>query len=443
MAHQQDHTSDPLKGSADMRDPRGDFRRDIRSDSDAPPSAAIERDIDQTRSRMDQTVDTLADRLRPANLMSDVLDWFASDEGARMDTPRKDKVKRVARRAGRGVMDTIKENPMPSALIAGGIAWLFLKGKDDESGEDALRGRYGYSESYFDPETGRRYYIADEGHFGDERAGGERPGMGRRLKHYTGEAVAGAKQAAGWMGEKASHAVSSLGHGVGHVAGEAGHRTSEAAGSATNAIGDTAARSWEAARHGMSRTAQRGRELSRAATHRTRSGYAYSRERMEEGFNEYPLATGAAALAAGILAGLAMPRSRREDHLFGEYAHELKHRAGDVAGEAMHRTKLAAEREGLAPHSLKDQAKDLANRVGQSANRVIESAVARAGGMAQDVAETARSEMKDLKHEAEDRGLTPSAVGEKVKHVAKEAAKPKQDGSSAARDDARTFPPPM
>src|SRR5688500_3234832 len=243
MAHPQDYTSDPLKGSADMRDPRGDFRRDIRSDSDAPASAAIEHDIDQTRSRMDQTVDTLADRLRPANLVSDVLDWFASDEGARMDTPRKEKVKRVARRAGRGVWDTVRENPIPSALIAGGIAWLFLKSDEEEHGDSMSRGQYGYAESYFDPETGRRYYIADEGRFADERPSHE-GGMGRRLKHYTGGAVESAKHAAGWVGEKASQAVSSLGH----VAGEAGHRTGEAAGSARHAMSDAASRSWEAAR---------------------------------------------------------------------------------------------------------------------------------------------------------------------------------------------------
>src|SRR5687768_14224482 len=298
-----------------------------------------------------------------------------------MDTPRKEKVKRVARRAGRGVWDTVRENPIPSALIAGGIAWLFLKSDEEEHGDSMPRGQYGYAESYFDPETGRRYYIADEGRFADERPSHE-GGMGRRLKHYTGGALESAKHAAGWVGEKASQAVSSLGH----VAGEAGHRTGDAAGSARHAMSDAASRSWEAAReatrHGVSRTAQRGRELTRAASHRTRSGYAYSRERLEAGFNEYPLATGAAALAAGILAGLAPPRSRGAARLWGEYAHELKHRAGDAAGEAMHRTKLAAEREGLAPHTLSDQARDLARRAGESAGRVMESAVSKAGGIA-------------------------------------------------------------
>jgi hypothetical protein len=415
-------------------DPRGDFRRDMRSESTsgAPASAEIERDIDRTRSRMDQTVDTLADRLRPSSIVGDILDWFATEEGTRTDAPRKEKAKRVARRAGRGVWETVRENPMPSALIAGGIAWMFLKGDEDEETNERQWAGEAYTGTYLDPRTGRRYYVADYGRYSDD-PGSQRSesGMGQRLRHYTGEAVEGARHAAGWVADKVGDAAGSVKHAVGHAAGEASHLTGEAAGSAQHAVGDAASRSWESARHGMSRTAYRGREWSRAAARRTRSGYAYSRQRMENSLEEYPLAMSVAALAAGVLAGLAIPRSRREDRLFGEYAHELKHKAGDVASEAMHRGQLAAEREGLSPHTLADQAKDLARRASESASRVAGAAASRVGEVAKDVAETARDEARQMRQEAENRGLTPGSVGEKVKHVAKEAAKgAKSEGES-------------
>ena len=426
MAYPQDHTNDPMTGSADAADrgtrsdPRGEFRRDVRSEMGATQSAAIERDIDRTRSRMDRTVEDLADRLRPSNIVSDLLDWFASDDGTRTDAPKSDKVRKVARRAGRSAWDVVRDNPMPSALIAGGIAWMFLKGRDDDDEVHSQMDWRGYRQPgpYGDEAGYDAPYYGEYGY--QERS--RRGEMAEKARNVASGAMESAKHAASWVSEKAGEAAGAVGEAVSSLGQTAGERSREVTGSAGHAMSEAASRSWEAARHGMSRTAYRGRDLSRSATQGTRKGLAYSRDRMDRGIEEYPLAMAAASLAAGVLAGLAVPRTRREDRLFGEYAHDLKHRASDTAGEVMHRARLAAEREGITGHTLKDQAKDLGRKAGESAAHVMETAVAKAGEAAREVAQTAKSEARQIKDEARDRGLDPKAVGQKVKHVAKETA---------------------
>lgn len=437
MAYPQDYRNDPITGSpspagasSSMRDdPRADFRSDMYGDDassgerDDAAAAAIERDIDQTRMRMDQTVDNLTQRLRPSNIISDLLDYFASDEGLRTDSPKRRKIQRVAKRAGRGAWDTIRENPIPSALIAGGIAWMILKRDEEDSGE--ARMSQAYLEDYRDL---FEEDFADED-FDEDFPEQSEPGMAWRARRKAGEALEGTKHAARRAAEKARQVARRAGEaarGAGQSLSGLASDVVEKAGEVTGAAGETASDMTSRARQAAQQRLRQARHRASAAAHRAgeqaRSGYARSRERFERGLDEYPLGMSAAALAAGVLVGMVVPRTRAEDRLIGEYSHEMKHQARRVTDEGVRRARLAAEREGLAPHTLADQAKGLAQRARDSAGRLAEAAIGAAKESAQRVAETAREEAREMRDAAEERGLTPEAIKQRAQHVAQKAA---------------------
>ncbi|HYH47731.1 MAG TPA: hypothetical protein VEG34_18765, partial [Thermoanaerobaculia bacterium] len=90
---------------------------------------------------------------------------------------------------------------------------------------------------------------------------------------------------------------------------------------------------------------------------------------------ERPMAVGVATLALGVVAGLAIPSTRREDDLFGAKRDQLVERASEVGSEAFERGKQVAsvaadrikeevQKEGLTPEGLVDKVKNVAREAG-------------------------------------------------------------------------------
>ena len=69
----------------------------------------IERDLQQTRARMDNRLTELQARLSPGQVLDDVMDYFRGSEGADFT---------------RNLMDSVRNNPLPAALTGIGLTWL-------------------------------------------------------------------------------------------------------------------------------------------------------------------------------------------------------------------------------------------------------------------------------------------------------------------------------
>ncbi|HEX4507198.1 MAG TPA: DUF3618 domain-containing protein [Alphaproteobacteria bacterium] len=69
----------------------------------------IERDLAQTRARMDRRLTDLEQRLSPGQVLDDLMTYFRGSEGAEF---------------GRNLMASVQDNPMPAALTGIGLAWL-------------------------------------------------------------------------------------------------------------------------------------------------------------------------------------------------------------------------------------------------------------------------------------------------------------------------------
>jgi len=103
-----------------------------------------------------------------------------------------------------------------------------------------------------------------------------------------------------------------------------------------------------------------------------------------ETMEERPLALGAAAIALGVVAGLMIPSTRKEDELMGETRDRLMERAKEVGGEALEKGKQVAhvavdtlkeeaERQDLTPEKLVEKvrtvAKEATNTVKEEGKR--------------------------------------------------------------------------
>ena len=69
----------------------------------------IERDLERTRSRMDNRLSELQERLSPGQILDDLMGYFRGSEGGDF---------------ARNLMDSVRNNPLPVALTGIGITWL-------------------------------------------------------------------------------------------------------------------------------------------------------------------------------------------------------------------------------------------------------------------------------------------------------------------------------
>src|SRR3954464_15924900 len=93
---------------------------------------AIRSDIEETRRRMDNTMDALGDRMQPRHLLDEFLGYLrGSSDGNGDDRLNKvrEKVTQSANTALHSVVDTVKENPMPALLIGAGVAWMIYQSR--------------------------------------------------------------------------------------------------------------------------------------------------------------------------------------------------------------------------------------------------------------------------------------------------------------------------
>ena len=442
----------------------------------------IKRDIDRTRYEMDETLDELSERLQPRHLLDDLIDMFRSNTGGAgeakaiaqrtgrsfMHQVQENPVPLAligagiawmmisGRRDDREYYATYRGEPLPYPddprydLYEAGIEYSY-----ETSGPAVYpEGEPGYYAS-----TSMIYGEGESSGEGRMSAAGEKmKGAAGDVKHRAGEAkdsaaeraraagasVKGAAASARHSASSAAHtaaersrrAASRARHGVGRAASSARHGVRRAGDAVSGAASSTAEGARSAAHLARIRAEQMGRraryrgrvmgnQMRRGAEemqHKMYRGYRYSREEVEHGVEEHPLGMGVGVFALGILAGLALPQTRREDELMGEWSDEMKHRAAesgqtlmrrgmDTARHTAHAAREELEREGLTPSALTEKF-----------SRVI-----------LDSEEAARDA-------AQREGLTVTQLREKAQHVVDEAARTaKHEGKEdkeAAKSDA-------
>jgi ElaB/YqjD/DUF883 family membrane-anchored ribosome-binding protein len=328
---------DPAQIHQDIRETRAEMSRtlhdmeehfdpdNVKDLSSSPVSARtpeaerLQRDIRHTRAEMSETLDELGHRLSPHYIKEQV----------------KDSVRSTAHDAGTNMLDTIKQNPIPSLIAGLSIGWLIAK-----AGQSDDRDRYDYDRyyrgAYYGPEYGGGRYNAGREPYGNRERYDEH---GRSLADRAGDLTHEARDRATDVAHEAREWVGDVADPARDVASEAGHRVQDAA--------------YEARRYG------------RRATNW-----------LERTMEDNPLAAGAVALAAGALVGLAVPETEPEHRLMGEASDRVKEQAQHLAEEKLDQVKAVAS-------ETLDEAKEGAQKVASTAR-----------SEAQDVARTAEQESR-------------------------------------------------
>lgn len=333
----------------------------------------IKNDIDHTRAEMDETIDALSERLAPRHLMNEAMGWLRGGEG---HGNRGADAAAIAKNLGAKTWEHAKRHPVSSALIGAGIAWMLIEHNSSHDGSSRRRGRTPrkYGGSYVDARTGEPYdehYGSDYEH--EASGGAVAGGSGKmhevwdRAKGRASEAAHSAQASLHEMSEEAKHRAEHLRERARHTAERARQRAQERSHALNAYITGTAG----SAKHYVEDAAgQMG--------HRVADGYQYSREKLWQAIDEYPLAVGGAALGLGLLLGLAVPRTRQEDQWIGDTADQLKDQARQAGRDAIDRGRHVVEataaavtdevqKQGLTPSGMAEHGRNFVEKVGEDA----------------------------------------------------------------------------
>jgi hypothetical protein len=258
--------------------PRGGADRD---EGTADPGA-IRAEIRETRERMGDTIEEIGERLNPNRLKEQVKDNIRDATIGRVETMAQNVVDR-AQDTRRTLTNTIRENPIPAAMVGIGLGWLVWSAR--QQGAPGGRSRY----------AGR---------------------VERGRSDLTASGYAGGTEFSGPYAEPS--AAYGAAEGSFERAGDIGENVKEKAGE----------------------LADRAQSVAGTVAEQTRT----QTRRVREQFYENPLAIGTATLALGLAAGLAAPATRREAQLVGDARDKLVDRVRNVARETGEKVQHVAER---------------------------------------------------------------------------------------------------
>lgn len=333
-------------------------------------SDEILANIAETRAQMDDTLDELSERLQPRHILDDVLDYFRSrrsnssgrgrarmrrvaNKAAGQVRQKAGQVKEKAGTAGRAAYSQVKQHPLPALLIGAGISLLLME-RNRASYED------NEVESDWSDESGVEYAELEIADAGEAAA----PESFALPQHYSEEYESDSAGMVGKLKEKTSQLKNK------------GSQLKEKASSSMQNIKERTAEKAHALR-------ERASEKSAHLREKARHGYYQGRETFSRTADEQPLAVGLGFLVIGVVAGMLLPSTRKEDELVGETRDRIVNRTREVAEEAVSRGKQVAQRavevakqeaqeQGLTPEALMQKTQAVASQVKEATKEDVQ-----------------------------------------------------------------------
>jgi hypothetical protein len=255
----------------------------------------LEREAQQTRAQVLDTLQELRTRITPGQVVDQLVDYTRDGGGGAF-----------FRNLGRQVVN----NPLPLTLMGASLAWLMLSG--GRPGDAIAEGMTGAGGAAADrPATGARR-IAEKARSGGEELSGRVGSATSAIGDAASRAASGVSDAASRMSEAAADATSSIGERAAAAYGNASQTVTRAAA----AVGDSASTI--------------GKQVS-----------ARSNDLIEL-WKERPLVLAGIGVAVGAAIGSMLPTTEAENRLLGETSEEIKERTRDIASEQYEKAKNVA-----------------------------------------------------------------------------------------------------
>lgn len=311
-------------------------------------SEQIRSDIEARRAEMDVLATCLRQRLSPEEIAHEV----------------KRSLRSRTLRAGSAFVSSVRENPMPWLVMAGGLAWLIQQSREQSRSDELMLGYYGGA-TY-----GSLGYGSSVGPYSEP--GGVSSGTygaGTTLSDPHEHGVADtAREKVSAARERSSEAFE---HGREKVA-HAKDTLVDKAAHARDVVADKAAHAREAVSESTTRTRERLGEAGHRTAEQTRLLSRRARRQAATAANESPLLLALGLLGVGALIGLAIPTSRREDELMGPLRDDLLDQAKHKGEEMVHKVSRIAE---VATSEVKQRVGEGEGDVGEKLVSAVEGGV--------------------------------------------------------------------
>jgi hypothetical protein len=308
-------------------------------------TAEIRTGIEETRAEMSETIDAIQERLSPQNLKEQVKDQVREqfqDAKTMVRDATIGKAEEMVRNAGDtlnearyGLMETIRENPIPAALVGIGLGWMFMNRR---SGTSRSYNRYG-NQYYRDAQPyygGRSGYASDASYYGSSYPYGT--DMSHRGEGGVRSTLHRAQETAGNVVDRAQETASNI-----------ADRTQETVGSVVNQAQETASNIASQTQETVGYIADQAQYQARRVE-----------DRFQQALYESPLAVGAVALALGTAVGFVLPQTQRENELMGEARDNLIERAQEVAQNTLEKVQdVAGEVVDQAQTTVQERSKEI------------------------------------------------------------------------------------
>jgi hypothetical protein len=303
---------------------REDFVTHSGAGTSADPGLAADRNSDQIRSDIDRTRADMDETF--SALESKLTPGQIAEEAWGL-------FKGGSSAGATKILAVVREHPLPSAVIGLGVGWLLVESSRRSESRDS-RSHRGYDG-----------YDYDSGESWKREAPSALTTAKDKVKEVAGSAKEAVSKAADTVGEKAEH--------LKDQALDLGHQTQD--------------------------KALQLKRRAKTQVRRVRTGFW---ETMESN----PLLVGAATLALGIVAGLAIPSTDVEDEWMGETRDQLVDQAKELGQEALDKgkemagtvadkVKAEAGNQGLTPQDLADKVKSVAQEATNTVKDEVKKAV--------------------------------------------------------------------
>jgi hypothetical protein len=293
-------------------------------------SEQLERETEEERARISETLDELRARMTPGHLVDRLVDYAADSSGGMFF---------------RNLRQQAVENPVPVALVGAGLAWLAIAGRRHYSTNRTS------ADSLVVPTTDKvaaagdrmadrvRHATdsaSDTASKGADQARSAAADLGQRGKATASKLQDTARETAGAVTDTASSAYAA----ASELAGEATSRAQGAAQSATDSVAETASTTYGAAADQARRA---GDKLQKSASD-MRGKVAASGRSVMDFVYEQPLVVVGLGLAIGAAIGAASPSTEAEDELMGQTSDAIKKETAELAKEQLEKGQAVAER---------------------------------------------------------------------------------------------------
>lgn len=291
------------------------------TNEDANNSDTVRSQIDATRSRLSSHLDKIQERLQPETIKQQAQDAIQNALTDSMESAKEQVngyVQQIDWNDVRdGVLDSVRRNPVPAALIGIGLGWMFLNG--GRNGENSTnRRRRNAAQPPYQHGLGWREetpQMGVPGKKGDKRQNGE--------NHYSAQSESSGESLGAQVKEKTSEI-------VGQVKDTIYQQTANLAAPVQNKA--------EEIGEGMSEWLEQWQQSGESNSEWRREKLDELSDYTQRSLEENPLFFGAVSLAVGAGLGMLLPTTHYENQVMGDLRQQTLEKAQSWAEDVKERT---------------------------------------------------------------------------------------------------------